>query len=53
MSSVMLALALATQEPAILCPPCPGDPPWRPITCYVLSRLEPWDREECEGEDDR
>ena len=50
MTGLLLLFALATQEPAILCPPCPGDPPWRPITCFILSRLEPWDRTECEEE---
>lgn len=33
--------------PAIECPACPGDAPWRPITCYILSHGEPPTREEC------
>lgn len=29
----------------VLCPAYPGDPPWRPMTCFILSRLgQPWDR---------
>jgi len=25
--------------PAFLCPQYPGDPPWRPMTCWMLARL--------------
>ena len=53
MTSLLLLFALAAHEPEILCPPCPGDPPWRPITCFILSRLEPWGRAECEEKSDR
>ncbi|MBI4093182.1 MAG: hypothetical protein HY420_04630 [Candidatus Kerfeldbacteria bacterium] len=36
----------------IECPAYPGDPPWRPITCWILSRLgEPPTRPPFEGVD--
>jgi hypothetical protein len=37
--SVLLAVASPEEPKPILCPPYPGDPPWRPITCYMLSHL--------------
>lgn len=45
----MIAFALAAVlDSAVLCPPCPGDPPWRAYTCYILTRLgEPPGRAGC------
>ena len=40
-----LLLIASLEAPPVLCPALPGEPPWRPITCYILSRLgEPDDR---------
>ena len=47
---VVLMLSTAQKPQPILCPAWPNDPPWRPMTCYMLSRLgEPWDREPIGG----
>jgi hypothetical protein len=38
----MLSLA----QPKIQCPAYPGDPPWRPCTCFILAHMgTPPDRE--------
>jgi len=40
-----LLLAGSLYVTPVLCPADQNDPPWRPITCYILSRLgEPDDR---------
>jgi len=48
MTALALAVLLATPMPRIECPACPGDPPWRWMTCFMLTHMaEPWDRVEC------
>jgi hypothetical protein len=47
MIHVLLALQFMSHQPTptILCPAYPGDPPWRPITCFILTHMgEPPDR---------
>lgn len=37
--AVSIMLNLAPPATPVLCPPYPGDPPWRPMTCFILTRL--------------
>lgn len=40
MNALLLVAALhASPADSVLCPAYPGDPPWRPITCWLLTRL--------------
>ena len=44
MLAVMLSAQVETAE--IRCPAYAEDPPWRPMTCWILSRMgEPPDRD--------
>lgn len=39
LSGLALWALLAAVPGPVQCPPWPGDPPWRGITCRILSRM--------------
>ena len=39
MISTLLLLMVVASPPAIGCPPKPGDPPWREITCLIEEQM--------------